>query len=92
MYKPYALFLSIGGVLLVIGLLPLLNFFILAITTKNPFGAHHLQSLIIGSMFIVASFISFTLAVIADLIRINRSLLEELLELNKRSLFGDKKH
>lgn len=91
MYKPYALFFSIGGLLLVIGLIPLVNFFILTITTKNPFGAHHLQSLIIGSMFIVGSFVSFTLGIIADLIRINRSLLEDLLELAKHGAYDNGK-
>lgn len=91
MYKPYALFFSLGALLLILGLIPLVHFFILTITTKNPFGPHHLQSLIIGSMLIVASFICFTLAVIADLIRINRSLLEEILELSKRSLYDRKK-
>lgn len=90
MYKPYALFFSIGTLLLIIGLVPLVNFFFLTITTKNPFGPHHLQSLIIGSMLIVGSFISFTLGVIADLIRINRMLLEDTLELTKREAFKKK--
>ncbi len=89
MYKPYALFFSIGGLLLAIGLVPLINFLVLTITTKNPFGAHHLQSLIIGSLLITGSFVSFALGVIADLIRINRKLLEDLLELTKRQIYGD---
>lgn len=91
MYKPYALFFPIGALLLIVGLIPLINFFILTITTKNPFGPHHLQSLIFGSMLIVGSFISFTLGVIADLIRINRMLLEDMLELNKYFFYGQSK-
>jgi glycosyltransferase involved in cell wall biosynthesis len=89
MYRPYALFFSVGGILLVIGLIPLINFTVLTITTKNPFGPHHLQSLLIGSMFVVISFVSFALGVIADLIRINRIMTEDLLELQKRQLYGD---
>jgi glycosyltransferase involved in cell wall biosynthesis len=91
MYKPYALFFSIGLLLLALGLAPLINFFILTITTKNPFGPHHLQSLIIGSMLVVGSFICFTLAVISDLIRINRMLLEDMLELTKRNVYDNTK-
>jgi glycosyltransferase involved in cell wall biosynthesis len=91
MYKPYALFLSLGFLFLVLGLIPFINFYIDYLTqrTQFVFGAHHLQGLIIGSVLLVASFISFTLGVIADLIRINRLLLEDTLELAKRKSFGD---
>ena len=90
MYRPYALFFSISVVLLIIGLIPLVNFLIAELTTKHPLGPHHLQSLIIGSMLIVGAFVSFTLGVIADLIRINRMLLEDLLELSKKQSYGSK--
>lgn len=92
MYKPYALFLSMGFFFLILGLLPFLNFYIDYLTQKTQFvfGPHHLQGLIIGSVLLIASFISFTLGVIADLIRINRLLLEDTLELTKRQKFGDK--
>ncbi len=80
MYKPYTLFLSLGFILLALGLIPFLHFLWLYLTIRSPFGAHHLQSLIIGSVLLVASFISFTLSIIADLIRINRSLLEDILD------------
>lgn len=90
MYKPYALFFSISALLLVIGLFPLISFLVSDITTKHPLGPHHLQSLIIGSMLIVGSFVSFTLGVIADLIRINRMLIEDLLEQSKWQRYGGK--
>ncbi len=90
MYKPYAVFLSLGIFLLILGLIPFLNYLILFITTKNPGGAHHLQSLIAGTVLLVASFISFTLGFIADLIRINRSLLEDILENQRRSEYSMK--
>ena len=91
MYKPFALFLSLGFIFLVLGLLPFANFFVDYLTqrTQFVFGPHHLQGLIIGSVLLIASFISFTLGVIADLIRINRLLLEDILEQTKRHSFGD---
>ncbi len=88
MHRPYTMFFSMGLILLIAGLIPFVHFLYLAITTHNPFGPHHLQSLIIGTVLIIASFISFTLGVIADLIRINRSLLEDLLELVKNDVYG----
>ena len=91
MYKPYAVFFSLGGILLIIGLIPFVNFLILTFLVKNPFGPHHLQSLLVGTVLLVASFISFTLGVVSDLIRINRSLLEDLLEITKKDYFDKKR-
>lgn len=84
MYKPYALFFSLGTFFLIFGLIPIVHYIYLVVSTKDPYGAHHLQSLILGAILLIASFISFTLGVIADLIRINRSLIEEQLEITKR--------
>lgn len=93
MYKPYALFLTLGFILLVLGLIPFANFLADYLTqrTQFVFGPHHLQGLIIGSVLLIGSFVSFTLGVIADLIRINRLLLEDTLELTKRKLFDQDK-
>jgi glycosyltransferase involved in cell wall biosynthesis len=91
MYQPLALFVSLGFLFLLLGLIPFGHFAWLSLTQKSRFvfGVHHLQSLIVGSVLLIASFISFTLGVIADLIRINRSLAEDQLELAKRqSLLG----
>jgi glycosyltransferase involved in cell wall biosynthesis len=90
MYKPYALFFSVGAVLLILGLLPFGHFIWLSLTvdkTARVYGTHHLQSLVIGSVLLIASFISFTLGVIADLIRINRLLIEDMMELVKHDRF-----
>lgn len=91
MYRPFALFLSLGVILLILGLIPFANFGYLYLTERTSivFGPHHLQGLIIGSVLLIASFISFTLGVIADLVRINRLLLEDILEQTKRRNFGD---
>jgi glycosyltransferase involved in cell wall biosynthesis len=87
MYKPYALFLSLGVIFLIAGLIPFGHFIYLTFVSKTAFGPHHLQSLIIGSVLLIVSFISFALSVIADLIRINRLLLEDSLELIKYDRF-----
>ncbi|MFA5004071.1 MAG: glycosyltransferase family 2 protein [Candidatus Saccharimonadales bacterium] len=81
MYRPYALFISLGWILLLAGLVPFVRFMYFV---AHQGGAHHLQSLIFGTVLLTAAFVSFTLGVIADLIRINRILIENTLELTKR--------
>jgi glycosyltransferase involved in cell wall biosynthesis len=87
MYRPYALFMTLGIVLLVIGMFPFLRFLYFVF---NDDGTGHLQSLVSGGVLLIASFISFTLGVVADLIRINRVLIEEGLELSRRARFNKK--
>lgn len=91
MYKPYALFLSLGTLLLLLGLIPFAKFAYDFFTQRTSFvfGPHHLQGLIIGSVLLIGSFISFTLGVIADLVRINRLLLEDTLEQVKLNRLGN---
>ncbi len=93
MYKPYALFLSLAFILLVLGLIPFANFAYDFFTLKTSFvfGPHHLQGLIIGSVLLMGSFTSFTLSVIADLVRINRLLLEDVLEQVKLTRLGNER-
>lgn len=90
MYRPYAVFFTLGTVALVVGLIPFINYLYIFITTKNPGGAHHLQSLIVGTVLLVASFMSYTLGFIADLIRMNRSLLEDILENQRLTQYSSK--
>jgi glycosyltransferase involved in cell wall biosynthesis len=84
MYRPYAIFLTLGVFLLACGLIPFIHYAYIVIVNKQPFGTHHIQSLIIGTVLLNASFISFTLGVVANLIRINRTLLEDILEEQRR--------
>ncbi len=77
MYKPYAIFGTLSVSFLLIGLIPFIRFLLFVIDgTSNG----HLQSLIIGLVFLVGSFLSLALGIIADLIRINRILIEDQLE------------
>ena len=47
----------------------------------------HLQSLLVGALLLILSFMSLMLGVISDLIRTNRILIEDNLEHTKRSRF-----
>jgi glycosyltransferase involved in cell wall biosynthesis len=80
MYRPVAVFLTLSAITGIIGLIPFLNYLYVFIANHQPFGAHHLQSLLIGLVFLMASFFSFMLAIMSDLIRTNRSILEDVIE------------
>lgn len=91
MYKPWAIFMYLGAFFLAIGLL-LFARYVYFVMFSNSEGPRHLQSVIVGSVFLSAAFISFALGVIADLIRINRSLIEDTLEQTKRARFLAPEH
>jgi glycosyltransferase involved in cell wall biosynthesis len=84
MYRPYAFFGALGAILLLLGAIPFARYLFFLIFDD---GRGHLQSLIAGSVLLVASFITFTLGVVADLIRINRILIEQDLEHSKHIRF-----
>jgi glycosyltransferase involved in cell wall biosynthesis len=88
MYKPHTIFVSSGGLLFLLGLVPLARYLYLfiAVTASNRFD--RLELLIVGLALLMASFMCFTLGVVANLIRINRSLAEDVLEVVKRGQFG----
>jgi glycosyltransferase involved in cell wall biosynthesis len=85
MYKPYVLFGSLAWLLFLIGLIPFSRFFIASITDGSTRG--HIQSLLIGGFLMTTAFLCVALNVIADLIRINRILIEDTLELAKRQRY-----
>lgn len=72
-YRPLALFLSAGLVLLAIGIATGLRFVYFYVTGD---GAGHIQSLILGSLCITIGMLMCMMGVIADLIATNRKLLE----------------
>jgi glycosyltransferase involved in cell wall biosynthesis len=77
MFRPHVIFVSLGLILLVLGLVPFIRFLIFAVVGE---GSGHLQSLIFGTAMLVGSIVSFALLVIADLQKTNRILLEDQLE------------
>jgi glycosyltransferase involved in cell wall biosynthesis len=85
MYKPYIIFGSLGGFLLLLGSIPFARFIYFSIEDGTSRG--HIQSLLIGSLLITSAFLCFVLNIIADLIRINRVLVEDNLEQTKRLRF-----
>lgn len=85
MYKPYVVFGTLGFSLLVIGLIPMARFAYFALVDGTTAG--HLQSLLLGAVILIGAFLCFALNVIADLIRINRILIEETLEQIKSDRF-----
>jgi glycosyltransferase involved in cell wall biosynthesis len=77
MFRPHGVFLVLGSVLLILGLIPFVRYIVFAMLGE---GGGHLQSLIFGVALLIGSFVSFALLVIADLQKTNRILLEDQLE------------
>lgn len=77
MFKPYVVFVTLGVILFVAAAIPFVRFLVFFFQGQ---GDGHLQSLIFGSAMLVGSLLAFALAVISDLLRTNRILLEEQLE------------
>ncbi len=86
MYRPYVIFITLGIFLLVLGLIPFGRFVYFYIF-QHAQSSGHVQSLILGAVLIVGAFVSFAMGIIADLIRINRILIEDSLEQIRRNRF-----
>jgi len=86
MYKPSMVFGTIGTVLFVIGLFPFARFILHSLADGTTRG--HIQSLLVGSVLMIAAFLCLMLNIIADLIRINRTLIEDGLEQAKRARYA----
>jgi glycosyltransferase involved in cell wall biosynthesis len=82
MYRPLRVFTAIGVVLLIVGVLPILRFLYFYFFTAD--GTGHIQSLILGGVLVTLGFITFVIALLADLIGWNRKLLEITLEKIRR--------
>lgn len=88
MYRPYTIFLSLAAVLFVAGLFPFLRYLYFVIANND---GNHLQSLVAGTVLLICAFLCIVLGVLADLIRINRILIEDQLEFLKRSAIENSK-
>src|SRR5262249_58227650 len=73
LYNPLRTFVLMGGLILAIGLVPVLRFLWFYVTEG---GAGHIQSLVLGGVLIVIGFITLLFGIIADLVGRNRQLLE----------------
>jgi glycosyltransferase involved in cell wall biosynthesis len=80
MYRPYALFGTLGIFFGIAGTIPFLRYLIFMLTGTS---GQYIQSLLLGVSLLTASLLSFALGVIADLIKVNRQLIEDGLALHK---------
>ena len=88
MFKPHVVFMYLGMVFFILGVIPFIRFIIYAI---NGEGNGHLQSLIFGTTALIIAIVSFALLVIADLLKTNRILLEDQLERLKEIQYNQAK-
>ena len=86
MYRPYVIFTFLAAMFGVLGLIPFVRFTILQIVSDTP--GSHLQSLLLGAILLIMSFLSVIIGIISDLIRTNRILIEDTLEHTKKMRFG----
>lgn len=77
MFKPHAVFLTLGALFLIGAAIPFGRFLVL---TAMGVAGDHIQSLILGSALLVGALLSFALLVISDMLRTNRTLVEDALE------------
>lgn len=84
MYRPLALFFWLGFLLFALGMIPFVRYLVLYLTDTGTGVGRHLQSLVIGGVLVMGALIVWSLGVIAELIRINRVLIEESLTQQKR--------
>jgi len=85
MFRPLAFLVPLGLVLTVLSLIPFVRYLVL---WSSGAAGDHIQSLILGSALLVGGLLTFALGFLADLMRINRILLEDSLERTKRMQFG----
>lgn len=81
MYQPLRVFVLMGAVITLIGLVPIIRFLIFYMMGD---GNGHIQSLILGGVLTLLGIITFLIAILADLINFNRQLIEQTLEKVRR--------
>ncbi|MCB0272855.1 MAG: glycosyltransferase family 2 protein [Bdellovibrionales bacterium] len=82
LYKPFRFFMTIGVFLMIPGLFLGFRFVYFALTGD---GKGHVQSLILAAVLVLASYQTMMLAFVADLLSVNRRLIEKLNALIKSS-------
>jgi glycosyltransferase involved in cell wall biosynthesis len=78
LYNPLRIFLRVGAIPVVTGMALLIRFLWFYVTANNPAG--HVQSLILAVILVVVGVQIWVLGVVADLIAVNRRLLEESIQ------------
>ena len=80
MYRPLRVFTSIGLIFITLGLIPTIRFLYYYLVGQ---GEGKIQSLVLGAVFLIVGFQVMLIGLVADLIRFNRKILEELYYQNK---------
>jgi len=86
-YKPLRFFVTVSLLPLLAGL-AIGGRFLFYFATGNTSG--HVQSLILAAVLLILGFLIFLLAIIADLLSVNRRLLEELQQKERRRAMAEK--
>lgn len=76
MYRPLHAFMKLGGFMILIGMIPILRFLYFVLMGDSE---GRVQSLILGSMFLLAGYFTVILALLGDTIATNRQLSEKIL-------------
>ena len=76
MYEPLRVFVYIGGLCILVGLVPSIRFLIYFLMGQ---GSGHIQSLIFAAILFIVGFQILVLGLVADVISFNRRLIEETL-------------
>ncbi len=84
MYEPFKIFLAGGILVFLIGTIPFFRIAYLMIF-RDELVSGHVQSLILGAIFVILGFILAMIGVVADLLAVNRKLIEDLLYKVKKS-------
>jgi glycosyltransferase involved in cell wall biosynthesis len=87
MYRPYVIFTFFAALFGGLGAIPFARYAVLEVIDAHPGG--HLQSLLVGTVLLIMAFLSVIIGVISDLIRTNRTLIEDGLEHTKKMRFAE---
>ncbi len=90
LYKPLQFFFGFAALLAGSGLALIARYVWLVVADRNPSG--HLQSLLLSAVLLLAAVFSILTGLLADLISINRTLLEELLLHQRRAEADEAPH
>ena len=85
MYKPYVIFSAFAALFGILGITPFVRY---AVIEATGGGGSHIQSLLVGAVLLLASFLSVLGGITGDLLRTNRALIEDSLEHTKKMRFG----
>jgi glycosyltransferase involved in cell wall biosynthesis len=90
MYSPFKIFFWGGTILIAIGTIPFIRIAYLTIQYGDLVSGH-IQSMILGALFVIVGLLVLFLGVISDLLSINRKLTEQILFKSKKAALSHSK-